>query len=44
LLDTIVYFDRLLSGDASAVNGARGPARTRHVSVANGLPLTGGQE
>jgi UDP-glucuronate decarboxylase len=44
LLDTIVYFDRLLSGDAAAVNGARGPAQTRHVSVANGLPLTGGQE
>jgi UDP-glucuronate decarboxylase len=44
LLDTIVYFDRLLSGDAAAVNGARGRAQARHVSMANGLPLTGGQE
>ena len=43
LLDTIVYFDRLLSGDAAALNGVRGPAQTRHVS-ANGVPLTGGQE
>jgi UDP-glucuronate decarboxylase len=44
LLNTIVYFDRLLSGDAAAVNGARGPAQTRRVSMANGLPLTGGRE
>jgi UDP-glucuronate decarboxylase len=44
LVDTIDYFDRLLSGDAAALNGARGPAHTRHVPLANGLPLTGSQE
>jgi UDP-glucuronate decarboxylase len=37
LLDTIAYFDRLLSSGAEpALNGARTPARPRRMPVANG--------
>jgi UDP-glucuronate decarboxylase len=43
LLDTILYFDRLLSSAATAattVNGARRPAKARRLAAANGgLPL-----
>jgi UDP-glucuronate decarboxylase len=45
LLDTILYFDRLLSSAAiaaTAVNGVRRPAKARRVAAANGaLPLAG---
>jgi UDP-glucuronate decarboxylase len=45
LLDTILYFDRLLSSAAiaaAAVNGVRKPAKARRVAAANGaLPLAG---
>ena len=37
LLDTIAYFDRLLSSGAEpALNGARTPARPRRIPAANG--------
>ena len=45
LLDTILYFDHLLSSAAiaaTAVNGVRRPAKARRVAAANGaLPLAG---
>jgi UDP-glucuronate decarboxylase len=46
LLGTILYFDRLLSNAATAVNGTRVPAKSRRrAPVANGgLPLAGAQE
>ena len=48
LLDTIHYFERLLSSPEPAANGPRAPARARRAPVATpvaaGVPLAGGQE
>ncbi len=45
LLHTILYFDRMLSGPNTAVNGARVPAKARRASATNGsLPLAGAHE
>jgi UDP-glucuronate decarboxylase len=41
LLDTIGYFDSLLSSASIAVNGVRKPAKVRRVPAATGLPLAG---
>ena len=45
LLDTIAYFERLLSSGAEpTVNGARSPAKPRRMPAANGLHVAAGAQ